>query len=520
MSSEISAVAQVGFPILTLIICLPVLAALLVRSLTEASGYKLALGVSMLQLALSVVAWIAHDPALASMQMVEDWILPGFTMGIDGVSTMFLPATALLSLFAVLYAPKSVSQNLSGYLAAVLFSQAMLMGAFAATNLVGFWIFFVAEIFPAYYLIKSWGAGPERDGVARNYLTYMALSALAIGIGFVLLGSTVTEGPRYALSSVAAVDIDPTLQTLIFFVLCAGFAIKAPLFPVHSWLPKVLEHGPLIGMSVFLVGIKLGAYAFIRFVIPLLPEAAAEWYWLMAAFGFFSLIYGALIAMLQTNLRRLMAFASISHMGVIILGLFSLNVAGIEGGLLQALNLGITGAGLFLIASFLAARVGSPDLSKMGGLHGRAPYLALGFLVIALAAVGMPGTSGFNGEHMILLGAFEQHWIMAICVGIGPVLAAAYFLRFYQGGFLGEAKSDSADSMSDLRGSERLIVGAVVAVVLWIGLFTTPFISTMRGSVEEIATIFHHDADKAHAVLETHDDTIILADGSGQTGDQ
>ena len=513
MLPEISASAQIGFPILTLIILLPVIAAVVVRSISEAAALNLALGASALQLLLTAIVWIVHDPAVGAMQLAENGFLPGYTLGVDGVSAMFLPATALLSLFAVLYATKSVDHNLRGYLAALLFSQAMLMGAFATTNLTWFWIFFVAEIFPAYYLIKTWGTGEKRDEVARNYLTYMGLSALAIGIGFIVLATSVVDGASFSLAAIAASEISPSAQTLIFLLLCLGFAIKAPLFPLHAWLPRVLEHGPLVGMSILLVGIKLGAYAMIRFVVPLLPEATAELYWLMAALGFASLVYGALIALVQTNLRRLMAFASVSHMGVITLGIFSLNVAGLEGALLQALNLGITGAGLFLIASFLDARIGSPDLGNMGGLHGRAPWMALGFLVIALAAVGMPGTSGFNGEHMVLLGAFQQHWLMAVCVGIGPILAAAYFLRFYQRGFLGDAPEGKDGPITDLSGNERLITGAVVAVVLWIGLFTTPFISTMRGTVEEISAIYHPDAHKSHAeaVIEESNDVVLTA---------
>ena len=502
----ISAATQVGFPLLSVIIFLPVIAALLVLAMKDTRAIAIGIVTASITLALTAFAWITHDTSTAAMQLTESigFLGIGYSLGIDGISAMFLPATALLTLFAVLCASKSVERNVKGYMAALLLSEAALLGAFAATDLSLFWIFFVAEIIPSYFLIKGWGTGSEKDGVARNYLMYMTLSALAIGIGFILLAINVVDGISFDLAVIAAQEIDPTMQTLIFFVLCVGFAIKAPLFPLHSWLPKVLEHGPLVGMSVFLVGIKLGAYCFIRFVIPLLPEATAEWFWLMAVFGVLSMVYGAMIALVQTNLRRLMAFASVSHMGVVMLGFFSLNISGIEGGLLQAINLGITGAGLFLIASFLSVRISSPDLSAMGGLQSRAPYLALGFLVIALSAIGMPGTSGFNGEHMVLLGAFERHWLMAICVGIGPILAAAYFLKFYQRAFLGDAPEKKTKDVGDLDGSERFIVVALVAVVFWIGLFTTPFISTMRSSVEMIASEFNEiKADHAQDVKQT-----------------
>ena len=491
MVPEISAFSQIGFPLLTLIILVPLGAAIAIMKKKGGPATTVALGAAALELFLTAIVWMVHDSSSSAIQLAEGWWL--YKLGIDGVSVMFLPATALLTLFAVILAPKSVNTNMQGYLAALLFSEAALMGAFAATNLGLFWIFFVAEFIPCYFLIKGWGTGTDREKVAFNYVVYMALSALLIGIGFVAMAANLSTGMSLQWATIAAGKIDPAIQTLIFFFVCAGFAIKAPLFPMHTWLPKVLEHGPLVGMSVILVGIKIGAYGMIRFVIPLLPEATAQWFWIMAMFGTLSLVYGALIALTQTNLRRLMAFASVSHMGVVTLGLFSLNVAGIEGGLLQALNLGITGAGLFLIASFLTLRIGTPDLSNMRGLQTRTPYMALGFLIIALAAVGMPGTSGFNGEHMVLLGAFEKHWFMAICVGIGPILAAAYFLRYYQRAFLSEAVEESAPDISDLEGHERGIVLALVGVVLWIGLYTTPFLSTMRSSVEGITTHFHVD---------------------------
>ena len=495
--TEISTV-QLGFPLLSILIILPAIGAL-IALFTGGLAKTVALVISVLQLALAMFAWLSLDSSTAAMQFAESASLfgLGYQLGIDGISAMFLPATALLTLFAVMYASKSVETKPGAYLAALLFSEAALMGAFAATDLSLFWVFFVLEIIPGYLLIKGWGTSDERNAAARNYVLYMVLASLAIGAGFLIMATSGSQPPGFSLQAIATQGIDPAIQTLIFFLLCVGFAIKAPLFPVHSWLPKVLEHGPMIGMSVFLVGIKLGAYGLLRFVVPLLPEATEAWFWLLAAIGFASMVYGALIALVQTNLRRLMAFASISHMGVVTLGLFSLNVAGIEGGLLQALNLGLTGAGLFLIAGFLSTRVGTPDLSNMGGLHARTPLLAFGFLVIALAAVGMPGTSGFNGEHMVMLGAFEKHWLMALCVGIGPILAAAYFLRYYLRAFLGDAPATD-ENVADLEGNERIIVGSLVAVVLIIGLYTTPFIETMRSSVESITSEYHQSSHTKH----------------------
>ena len=518
---EIAATTQVGFPILSVIILLPAIAALIARFVpSDSLALKVVLGASGLELALAVYAWIAHDPTTAAMQLSESGGIFGLAkLGIDGVSVMFIPVTALLTLFAVFYTLKSVTTNVRGYLAILLLSEAALMGAFAALDLSVFWVFFVIEIVATYALIKGWGIGEERNSAAQSYLISMGLSAIVVAVGFILIAANVTSGFTFDLATIAAETIDPELQPFIFFVLCFGFAIKAPLFPLHSWLPKVLEHGPLVGMSVLVVGVKLGAYSLIRFVIPLLPEATAEWFWLMATFGLISMVYGAMIAMVQTNLRRLVAFASVSHMGVVTVGLFSLNVTGIEGGLLQALNLGITAVGLFLIASFITSRIGAPELSAMGGLQSRAPYMAFGFLVIALAAVGMPGTSGFNGEHLILLGAYEKHWLMALCVGIGPILAAAYFLRYYQRAFLGEASPETENKVLDLDGREKVIVLSIVGVVFWIGLYTTPFLSTMHNSVEGIASQFqtsgsNHALDAEDSILQGGKAQLALELGS------
>ena len=504
--TEISAAEQVGFPLLSVIVLLPAITALVLMLLKDSAfAVKAAIGVAAVELLLTTFAWMSLDTSSSALQLAES--LGFYHLAIDGVSAMFLPATALLTLFAVMYASESVKENVSSYLSALLLAQAALMGAFASANLGLFWIFFVAEIFPCYFLIKRWGTGEQRDSVARDYLMFMGLASASVLLGFVLLGMNVNGGFTLDYATIANHSIDASLQTVIFFVLCIGFAIKAPLFPLHNWLPKVLEHGPLVGMSVFLVGIKLGAYGLIRFTVPILPEATAEWYWLIASFGVASMVYGAMIAMIQTNLRRLMAFASVSHMGVVTLGIFSLNVAGLEGGILQALNLGITGAGLFLIASFLSTRVGTPDLSNMGGLYNRAPYMALGFLVIALAAVGMPGTSGFNGEHLVIIGAFEKHWLMAVFVGIGTILTAAYFLRFYQRAFLGEEPAEDDGRMIDLDMREKVIVGALTAVVLWMGLYTTPFIATMKGSVNAIAERYdagQHNADSGQGIPDAH----------------
>jgi NADH-quinone oxidoreductase subunit M len=511
MLDQIFASDQIGFPVLTLLILLPLAAALFLMRMRDAvAATKFALAVSFAQLVIATLVWMNFQSGTSAMQFVEQsGTLPllGFSyhLGLDGISMLFVPATALLSFLAILYTDASVRQNVGGYLAALLAFEAAMMGAFMSLDLMLFWVFFVAELIPSYYLIVRWGTGERRREAAQSYLSYMGLASAALLAAILLLGaqasSGAAEGSPYNYLTLLQTAVPAETQTMIFFLLCLGFAIKAPLFPFHTWMPKVLEQGPVVGMSVFLVGIKLGAFGFLRFVIPLAPEASQEWYWLLGALGAVSMIYGALIALVQVNLRRVLAFASLSHMGVVMLGLFALNFQGMQGGLLQMLNLGITGAGLFFVAGFLHTRMGAPDVTRMGGFQQKAPLLAMTFLVIGLAAIGMPGTSGFNGEHLVMLGAFKKHWLMAVGVGLGTMLTAAYFLWYYQRAFLGDRNDATAPGMTDLSLSEKAIAGSVLGIVFWIGLYTTPFLATMNGSITGIEQ--HIGASGAQAVSGT-----------------
>jgi len=496
--NQILAVDQIGFPVLSVLLFLPLVVAVLLLAIkNDMLATRLAVAASLAELALTALVWINFEANSADMQFVEKFaLLPAvgvnYYLGLDGISMLFVPATAALSLLAVLYTDSTVKHNLRGYLAALLGFEAAMMGAFMAVDLALFWFFFVVELIPSYLLIVHWGTGEKRREAAANYLVYMALASAAILVGFILLATNYSSAENSGMSfdylQLLTATIPQNSQTMIFFILCLGFAIKAPLFPLHTWMPKVLEQGPVVGMGVFLVGIKLGAYGFLRFIIPLLPEASQEWYWLLAGLGVISMVYGALIALVQVNLRRVLAFASISHMGVVMLGLFSLNFNGLQGGLLQMINLGITGAGLFFIAGFLFTRMGAPDVTRMGGLQKNAPVMALAFLVIGLAGVGMPGTSGFNGEHLVMLGAFKKHWVMAVFVGLGTLLTAAYFLWFYQRAFLGEANRDHARKFPDLSSREKFIAGSLAAIIFWIGLYVTPFLQTMNGSIRFLET--------------------------------
>ncbi len=492
---EVLAVDQVGFPILSVLVALPLafcLVLLFVRGRTSSAA--VALTGAVLETGLAIFLALRFNGGVSDVQFVERSAAVlgvSWHLGVDGVNLLFIPVTALLGLLVLIYAVSVQKPNIGHYAMAVLAVEAAMIGAFAALDLVVFWFFFVIELLPSWFLITRWGTGPKRRRAALEYVAFMAVGSTLLLVGIVLLArnhAAVTgDGYTFELARLLTVDLPAQQQTLVFFLLFLGFAVKAPIFPFHTWMPKVLEHGPVVGISVFLVGVKLGAYGLIRFLIPLLPDAANRWFWLMALLGGISTLYGAMLALAQTNLRRLLAFASLAHMGVVTIGLFSLNRDGFEGGLLQMVNLGIVGAGLFFIAGFLTTRVGHPELSSLGGVINHAPLMAAAFLIIALAGVGLPGTNGFNGEHLVMLGAYEQSWPMALAAGMGVFLTAAYSLSYFARGFMGDARAPVIDRVYDLTISERSVVSVLVVLIFWIGLGTSPFIQIMRPSLTLLA---------------------------------
>lgn len=494
--NEVFFTEQSGFPILSLLILLPLGVLLALRfARGERSAYGIALIGAALEVALTGLLLILFEPNVADVQFVEKvGPLPGlglsYFLGVDGISVLFLPLTAILTLLVVVHAEYGVETGERRYLMAVFGLQAATMGIFVSLDLVLFWVFFLAEVVPSYVLINGWGTGPLRLRAAREYVTFMIAGSAAMLAGIVLLGVNhlgATGSLSFDLLELLRTPVPIGLQTVAFFLLFVGFAVKAPVFPLHTWMPKVLEHGPVVGVSVFLVGVKVGTYGILRFVIPLLPEASRQWFPLVVVLGALGIFYGGMLALVQTNLRRLLAYGSLSHMGVVLISLFSLNFDGFRGGLLQMVNLGIAGAGLYFMASFLYARVGAPELSSLGGLAGYVPLLAGTFLVIALAAVGMPGTNGFNGEHLVALGALERSPVVGVIVALATLVTGAYLIFYFLRAFMGSKVAPGAHKMPDLKAREQVIALVMAAMIFTLGLYTTPFLSAMDGSLRALS---------------------------------
>jgi len=508
--NEISAAQQIGFPILSLLTFLPLAGAVLIWLLQTDEDLirKTALGIAGLELCISVLLLWHFTPQSADIQFAERsaWIPAigvGYHLGVDGINLLFIPLTAFLTVLIMLYSWEGGEVLLKPYFMSLLGLEGTIIGVFASLDLFLFFVFWELMLIPSYFLIKLWGTGPQRQYAALKYILYTLSGSVLMLVGIVLLNlnfhaDAVMRGtqPLYSFDylDLLTVPISRDQQTLIFFLLFFGFAFKAPLIPFHTWLPTVLVEGPFV-MSVVLAGVKLGTYGFIRFSLPLLPDASVEWMWVMAGLGIAAIIYGALIALVQSDFRRLLAFSSISHLGFVMLGLFSLTYQGIQGSLLQMINLGFSTAGLFFLVGFLYGRTGSADLTAYGGLARQLPLLATFILILGLASIGLPGTNGFVGEFLILLGAFRAHWVLAALGVLGVILGAAYFLWYYERAFFGPVAARVTEPLHDLRPREWGIAVALCVMIFWIGLYPAPFLNMINGSVQKLTERVQQGSD-------------------------
>lgn len=472
-----------AFPLLSLLLLFPLFAGLALFALrNDRWARAFALAAAGVELAIALAALFQLRPATAGMQLVERhaWI-PSlnieYLLGVDGVSAPFLPMTALLALCVVLASWTNIHTLPRLYFALLLWLEAIVMGVFCALDLGLFFLFWELTLPPIYFLVSLWGVGPLRRYAANQYTFFMLAGGVPLLFGFMLLALNHAQTTDMAAPGGLSFDylallessVSPDAQAAIFLLLLAGFAVKSPLFPFHIWLPTTALESP-IGVAALLLGPKLGLYGIIRFAIPLAPQAAQAYSGLLAGLGVVGALYGGLIALRQTNLRRLLAYSSISHVGLVMIGISAFNIQGIQGAVFQLLNFGIVSGGMFLIAGFIQHRLGSNELNALGGLARSMPRLASLFFVLGLAEMGVPGTNGFAAEHLIVLGAFKSHIGVGLVALIGAIVGAAYFLGFYRAAFLGPAIRRGAMEAVDLRPRELCIASTLVFLALMGGL--------------------------------------------------
>lgn len=498
---EVMAAQQIGFPILTVLIALPILVALGLQVVkSEQAVRRMAAAGALLELALAILAAVQFVPNTANVQFAEHvaWMPTlgsSYHLGVDGISILFLPMTALLTVMILAFSWQSIRISPRFYLGNLFFLQAMTMGIFCSLDLLLFFVFWELALLPSYFLIKLWGVGPQRHYASLKYVIYMLVGSAPLLVGIIMLGMNhsavaaaagTVSGPSFDYLMLLKAPIPAETQTIIFVLMMIGFAVKAPLPPFHTWMPSTLIEGP-IGIGIFLVGLKLGTYGMLRFVLPLLPDASRELFSIMVWIGVAATLYGGLIALTQSNIRRLLAFASVAHVGLVVAGLFSLTVQGMQGALFLMINIALTATTLLFLSGALYARVGSSDLPSFGGLARHVPKLATFFFIIGLASIGMPGTSGFTAEFLLLTGVFQAGWQFAAIIVLGVILSAGYFLWYFERAFFGPVTNSIIPKLADLAPREFAVGATATALVLWMGLYPAPLVSRTAPSLEVLA---------------------------------
>lgn len=473
-----------GFPLLSLLlVSLPIGAALTWLLPDERMARWVALVTATFDLLLTLLITSGFDTSKGGYQFVEQaqWI-PSlniqYLVGVDGISVLFLPFTVLLFLGVILASWTSVRTMPRLYFSLLLVLEAVTLGIFMAMDTILFFLFWELTLAPLYFLVNLWGIGPNRRYAAVKYTMFMLAGGIPLLFGFILLAFNHAESINTLIPAGLAFDYPTLLQTklpyslelTVFLLLLLGFAVKTPLFPLHTWLPVVAMEGP-IAIAASLTGLKLGVYGLIRFVVPLAPAAAQEFHWLLAGLGIVGVLYGALLAIAQTNLRRMLAYSSISHVGLVVLAIASFNMQGLQGALFQLLNFTIVASGLFLLTGFLHHRVGSTDIIGLGGVAKTAPLLTSFFLLLGLASIGVPGTNGFPAELLMLISILKSHTGAGLAALVSVVIGAGYFLNIYRRAFLGPVTSPVVSQLKDLQKRELLVVCLFGLLVIVNGIF-------------------------------------------------
>jgi NADH-quinone oxidoreductase subunit M len=482
------------FPILSTLILLPVAGAVLVMLLpSRRPELVLPVAIAASIVTLGAAGWllVEFEAGEAGFQFVEqvswysDWGV-GWHVGVDGISLLLVALTALL--FPIgLAASTGVKHRLREYAAAMLFLEAGILGVFLCLDLLVFFIFWEAMLVPMYFIIGIWG-GERRVHAAIKFFLYTALGSALMLSGILFLGLTGgAGGPTFDFVELLGADLSRTTQFWLFAAFGLSFAIKVPLFPFHTWLPDAHVEAPTAG-SVILAGVllKLGAYGLLRFNLTLFPEASVDLVPVLAVLAVIGIVYGAIVAIVQSDIKRLVAYSSVSHLGFVVLGIFALTTQSLQGGVLQMVNHGLTTGALFLLVGMIYERRHTREISQFGGLASVMPRYAAAFLFVAFASIGLPGLNGFVGEFFVLVGSYLSLPAYAIIGATGVVLAAVYLLWAYQRMFTGPIVVEENKVLADIGFREVAILAPLLAGILFLGIYPKPALDRIEPSVNRV----------------------------------
>ncbi len=495
-----------NWPILSTVIFLPLVGALFIVLLggdddaSKRNARYIALWTTLVNFFVSLLIWRDFDLSTAAFQFVEkhDWIGGGITyyVGVDGISMLFIILTTFLMPLCILASWRSIEVSVKEYMIAFLALETLMIGVFCALDLVVFYLFFEGGLIPMFIIIGVWG-GKRRVYASFKFFLYTLLGSVLMLLAIMAM---YRQAGTTDIPVLLAYHFPPNMQTWLWIAFFASFAVKMPMWPVHTWLPDAHVEAPTAG-SVILAGVllKMGGYGFLRFSIPMFPLASADLAPFIFTLSIVAIIYTSMVAFAQEDVKKLIAYSSVAHMGFVTMGVFTLTIQGIQGGIFQMLSHGIVSAALFLCVGVIYDRMHTREISAYGGLADRMPFYAFCFMVFTLANVGLPGTSGFVGEFLSLLGAFRTNTWVAFLATSGVILSAAYALWLYRRVIFGKLEKPSLAGILDLTPREIAVLAPLVALTILFGVYPKPLMQVTTASVEKLMADYNKSLQTARA---------------------
>ncbi len=489
-----------GFPLLSLVTFLPLAGAAIILTIrgeaevVARNARWAALWASLITFALSLLLWLRFDSDNGDFQFVEqtEWFGEfgiGYHMGVDGISMLFILLSTLLTPLCILASWESVRDRVREYMIAFLVLESMMIGMFAALDFVLFYVFFEAVLIPMFLIIGVWGGARRVYAAFKFFLYTLAGSVLML---LAILAMWYTAGTT-DIPTLMETAFPRDMQFWLFLAFMASFAVKVPMWPVHTWLPDAHVEAPTAG-SVILAGVllKMGAYGYLRFSLPMLPQASVDFAPLIFALSVIAIVYTSLVAFAQEDMKKLIAYSSVAHMGIVTLGIFTFNVQGISGALFTMLSHGVISGALFLCVGVLYDRVHTREIARYGGIAKIMPAYAMIFMLFTMASVALPGTAGFPGELLVIVGAFKVNPWVALGAALGMILGAAYMLWLYRRVAFGKITRDDLRALLDLSPREYAIFAPLILLTLWMGIYPSSFLNVFEASVT--ALVARHEA--------------------------
>jgi len=474
---------EYSFPILSEMLAIPLAAAIACLCVSANTARWIALVATLADLALGILLW--YDYSITGDQWQFQELAPLFgrfywALGVDGIAVMLIMLSVFLMPICILASWKAIERRVPEYMAAFLIMETMMLGVFMAQDIFLFYIFFEAGLIPMFLIIGIWG-GAERIYASYKFFLYTLLGSVLMLVAMLWM---VNYAGTTAIPKLLVTNFPAEAQTWLWLAFFASFAVKMPMWPVHTWLPDAHVQAPTAG-SVILAGVllKLGGYGFLRFSLPMFPEASAQLVWIIYGLSLIAIVYTSLVALVQRDMKKLIAYSSVAHMAFVTIGIFAFNRQGLEGAIIVMLSHGLVSGALFLCVGVIYDRLHTREIDRYGGLANNMPAYALLFMIFTMASVGLPGTSGFVGEFLALVGAYEASSVVAFVATTGIILGAAYMLWLYWRVVYGTSSNADAAAMPDLTRIEFVSLGAIAAVVLWMGVYPESFIAPVRRDV-------------------------------------